>query len=631
MNILIRIADAAGGHSDSEHSLNRLMLGSANDAHLQLPLLELRHATIEKGRDGLMLRSIARGGVKVNGNVVKRCVLRPGDLIELPGAGVQVEDAADGFDAILSVHREAGHTSVLSSQRMSLADTFLAKRTFAWIGALVILAGMFVLPLLFSGERAADSPVAALMSDHVWTSGELHTAHELVTGDNCAGCHEKPFERVQNETCATCHGAIQDHVGAGFLAATSASAESGGMDFSVNANERCGVCHREHNEPSTLVSDADSDCVQCHATDNGIHRAVDPLAAVAGFTPETHPVYEFSLPRFKLEDFAGSQDDGWQIEAVSETEIANSPETSELIFPHDIHLDAGEVTDLVSGDALTCGSCHSLSVDGEHFLPVDMETHCEDCHQLDFDESDPERSLPHARLKEAVLALEGMLLKKYFDPDDTGELFAYRRLPDREARAVGCTDAPDVCVERELKEIVEAQFTGDIGCAACHKFARQDSKDIEDQFWVHPVKLPQDFVPDARFDHVAHQVLRDNDTNELLIGDQACDTCHAAESSDSATDLLMPVMTTCYECHGDRHSAAQVALTCIDCHEYHPRGLGGATPLQSALLDGGASQPVTAAAALEHFASRSTQQTTVKQAAQLWKTPVTGDTGGGNE
>jgi len=208
---------------------------------------------------------------------------------------------------------------------------------------------------------------------------------------------------------------------------------------------------------------------------------------------------------------------------------------------------------------------------------VTMEQHCQDCHQLDFDETDPDRSLPHARLKEAVHALEGMLLKKYFDPDDTGELFAYRRLPDRAAREQGCTDSPAVCVERELVAVVEAQFEANRGCAECHNFRREPASDIEDRYWVMPVRLPQDFVPDAQFDHVAHQVLRDAE-GELLRGDAACGTCHAATDSGEATQLLMPAMNTCYECHGDSNSAAEVALACIDCHAYHPRDRGFAAP-----------------------------------------------------
>lgn len=589
MDLLIRIVDESGGHSDTEHSADKVVLGSANEAHIQLPLLELRHAIIESvevtrsysarestkkvnsslTKTRLVIRSIAQDGIEVNGNVVTQAVLQVGDLIDLPGATLHVEDAPPGFTGMIALRRAAGHVSNLSAQKLNLSDTVLAKRLFAWIGAGLVLLGMFILPLIFSGERAVDAPIAALFSDQVWTSGELHAAHELVTGDNCAGCHGAPFERVQNEACVACHGAVQDHVSAGFLAAV--TLVDSGPDFGANANERCGTCHREHNEPTTLVSDADGDCLQCHATDGGVHRELDPLAQVDGFAKGTHPSYEYTLPRFDLQAFVGPGDTSWRYEAVGDSEISKSPETSELLFPHDLHLDPGAVTDLGSGDALTCGSCHSLSIDGEHFLPINMATHCQDCHQLDFDESDPERSLPHARLREAVFALEGMLLKKYFDPDDVGELFAYRKLPDRPSRSLGCTDAPDVCVERELKQIVAAQFEGEIGCAACHSFETQEAINIEDQYWVRPVKLPQDFVPDARFDHVAHQVLRDTETDALLLGDDACQTCHAAAGSSKATDLLMPAMDTCYQCHGDRDSSAQVALGCTSCHAYHPK------------------------------------------------------------
>jgi len=448
MDLLIRIVDESGGHSDTEHSSDKVVLGSANEAHIQLPLLELRHASIESvevtrsystrestkevdsslTKSRLVIRSIARDGIEVNGNVVTQAVLQVGDLIDLPGATLHVEDAPPGFTGMIALRRAAGHVSNLSTQKLNLSDTVLAKRLFAWMGAGLVLLGMFVLPLIFSGERAVDAPIAALFSDQVWTSGELHAAHELVTGDNCAGCHGAPFERVRNEACVACHGAVQDHVSAGFLAAV--ALVDSGPDFGANANERCGTCHREHNEPTTLVSDADGDCLQCHATDGGVHRELDPLAQVDGFAKETHPSYEYTLPRFDLQAFVGLGDTSWRYEAVGDSEISKSPETSELLFPHDLHLD------------------------GEHFLPVNMATHCQDCHQLDFDESDPERSLPHARLREAVFALEGMLLKKYFDPDDVGEPYAYRKLPDRPSRSVGCTDAPDVCVERELKQIV---------------------------------------------------------------------------------------------------------------------------------------------------------------------------------
>jgi predicted CXXCH cytochrome family protein len=565
MDILLRQLTPGGGHSDAEHTTDRVTIGSAEDCLVQMPLAEPRHAYLELARAGLRLRSLTKQHVLLNGEPAARATLKIGDLLEVPGGSLQISEAPAGFDAMVTISRSEGYVAALSQQRLGLADTWLAKRPFTWITTVAVLVGLFALPFMFSGERAATAPVAALMSDQLWTSGDLHAAHALVTGDDCSGCHQQPFVRVKSEACGECHGAVNDHVSPEFVAIAGNSA-----DFGIHSNDRCGVCHREHNEPSTLVSEADSDCVQCHGVSDGIHRDVDPLAFVGGFNSDSHPTYEYMLPRFDFANYAGSVDAGWRIEAVGEAAIPTQPESSNLLYPHDLHLDPAEVTDLVTNEALTCASCHRLAIDGEHFLPVTMEQHCQDCHQLDFDESDPDRSLPHARLKEAVHALEGMLLKKYFDPEDTGELFAYRRLPDRAARDQGCTDAPAVCVERELVAVVESQFEANRGCAECHNFRKEPASDIEDRYWVMPVRLPQDFVPDAQFDHVAHQVLR-ADNGELLRGDAACGTCHAATDSDKATQLLMPVMTTCYECHGDSRSSAEVALSCIDCHAYHPR------------------------------------------------------------
>ena len=169
MDLLIRVADESGGHSDTEHSVDKLMLGSANEAHIQLPLLDLRHATLVSAKGGLLLRSIVRDGVQVNGNVAKQALLQVGDLVDLPGATLHIEEAPTGFDGLIVVRRAAGHTSSLSAQKLDLSETLLAKRAFAWLGALLIVVGMFVVPFLFSGDRAADAPMAALFSDQVWT------------------------------------------------------------------------------------------------------------------------------------------------------------------------------------------------------------------------------------------------------------------------------------------------------------------------------------------------------------------------------------------------------------------------------------------------------------------------------
>jgi predicted CXXCH cytochrome family protein len=47
-----------------------------------------------------------------------------------------------------------------------------------------------------------------------------------------------------------------------------------------------------------------------------------------------------------------------------------------------------------------------------------------------------------------------------------------------------------------------------------------------------------------------------------------CATCHGAERSRSANDLLLPRLETCRTCHGGE-SSGEVQSTCAMCHDYH--------------------------------------------------------------
>ena len=83
-----------------------------------------------------------------------------------------------------------------------------------------------------------------------------------------------------------------------------------------------------------------------------------------------------------------------------------------------------------------------------------------------------------------------------------------------------------------------------------------------------PVFQHSDYFLNARFDHEAHE-------------QEDCTTCHAADQSDSATDLLMPTLASCRECHSGAEAVqAEVPSTCAMCHSYHPPkfGRGGDGP-----------------------------------------------------
>jgi predicted CXXCH cytochrome family protein len=57
-------------------------------------------------------------------------------------------------------------------------------------------------------------------------------------------------------------------------------------------------------------------------------------------------------------------------------------------------------------------------------------------------------------------------------------------------------------------------------------------------------------------------------------GDMACKQCHAADQSSVSSDLLIPDLDNCLGCHSDRPVADRVAISCVDCHSYHPYSSG---------------------------------------------------------
>jgi predicted CXXCH cytochrome family protein len=76
------------------------------------------------------------------------------------------------------------------------------------------------------------------------------------------------------------------------------------------------------------------------------------------------------------------------------------------------------------------------------------------------------------------------------------------------------------------------------------------------------VRLTAEWMPKAHFDHARHATSLSE-----------CDSCHEASKSHEASDVLMPRIAACRECHGgtgDLHTADnRVASTCMLCHSFH--------------------------------------------------------------
>ncbi len=563
MDILLResrTADRGAEYADRELSATVITIGSRQDQSIQLIGAEVagRHAELKASGGALQIKALRGCVLQVNGEASSGATLKAGDVVQIGGHQLEVIAAPAGFDGalVLIPDPDVDSTTFENAYSTSLDETWLSKRGPAWITlALVLLLGLAVpLYLVLDGDDSTPAGDATLLTDAIWTSGPLHAVHNQSIGDDCGACHTKLFERVKDEACTACHTEIADHIVPGHAALETMPAE------------RCAVCHKEHNEPTLLVIDADSLCTDCHDDSERLPSASPHVALVSGFAEATHPAFEVALPKARIEQRGTGLVFDWGLEEVA---LSQAREESNLKFPHDIHLDVGSVR-TQGGEALGCGDCHELAPDREHFVPISMEKHCRDCHELTFDAAAPQRQLPHGLPSEAVATMEGHFIRAYADPsrvapEPTRER---RRRPGRRNVVdpiASCSGSALNCALQRTESEVVNQFTRS-GCVTCHRVEDTGTSDIATRFQVYPVRLSGDFMPMARFDHHSHLTQKD------ATGDEACMTCHGATASQESADILIPDIANCTQCHTDHTLADSVPLNCIDCHAYHPSG-----------------------------------------------------------
>ncbi len=547
MDVLLREvrrrADGRSEYIDTEIGGDVFTVGSAPDCALQLlgDGIGPRHAGIR----GASLQ--CEGGHRVvrNGQSTAKAKLSLGDVVEIGGHRLTVIEAPAGFDLAIELLRDASveASAYESAFKTDLEQTWLGRRRPAWILLVLVLIASFAVPFALRYMKV-ESPVG-VVTDVTWSSGPLLPAHQLAMGDDCSACHVAPFQKVTDAACQTCHENLADHFH---------------DDLEVDgAVERCAVCHREHNEPGTLIVTADSLCVDCHETAQPT-RGGGRTDVATGFEIDVHPAFDAHLLKSVARPAGTGFFYDWRFEV---TAVAGAEERSNLKFPHDVHLDPEKVQSTSTAEALVCGDCHQLSADKEHFQVITMEQHCRSCHDLRFDETDPERELPHGEPLEAILAIEGHFLKKYSDPDGYKAERVKRRLPDRPVADDRCTGAPYTCATRKTLTESINQFTVR-GCVTCHAVEDNGSPDVYSRFQVLPIRLAVDYFPGARFDHFSHMTQKD------ARGDDACLTCHAADTAAASEALLIPDIDNCVQCHSGSASADRVVLGCIECHAYHP-------------------------------------------------------------
>jgi hypothetical protein len=478
----------------------------------------------------------------------------------------------------------------------SLQAKVFGRRQMAWTFAGGILLLCLLVPLV--GTLLFQH--LTIHPDEQWSSGPLSKAHAFLQQD-CKACHANAFVSVRDQTCKSCHQATPDQAA---QAAVARSRDAGspfrpllvsdhaahdklmkatplppGLAAKTSVliqrafnhpTDRCASCHVEHTKgkaqpgvspaalgekPSLVVV---QDCQSCHARlkmrltktelidtpDWNRHPAFRPLVmTAAGPTPQ-----------FQRATLAG-----------------RPQERNGLTFPHRLHLDplggvARQAIDLGAargyGKPLECASCHQRDAMGKGFRPIEMERDCGGCHSLAYTRG-PDgqlKFLPHGELDKVVATLAGRPLPAPAPAD--------RMRPG--------TIRPSAFAASGASAY-RATFSPGGACYDCHTINWQG-----DTVRMAPVKLTVRYLPRGAFDH---SVPEHGGPGASKAGGFKCADCHKAQTSDEASDILIPDLGKCASCHGQPKSktAAASDADCTSCHSFHAPGAATSRPGQPPL------------------------------------------------
>jgi predicted CXXCH cytochrome family protein len=346
-----------------------------------------------------------------------------------------------------------------------------------------------------------------------YNAGPLAHAHALL-GQKCGVCHVSEASYRQSATdqaCLACHDGPIHHVEQTFTPS-------------------CSSCHVEHQGAFRLASTSTAACTQCHADLKTTHGTSKLASNIRGFDG-SHP--EFAALRQGLTD----------------------PGTIKL--NHHVHLKDGLLgpNDPVQ---LQCADCHRRdSLDRSYMQPVNYEKHCAACHPLQFDRRFSE-SAPHkepkvvydfvfAKLTEYIAAHPAEI-PLVDEPD--------KRLPTRPPQPPARNAA-----EWVQQRMADAQLLlWRKSCKECHSVSYPNGRGSLPV--VAKAAITTRWLPHATFDHEAHQMLQ-------------CVSCHVkANESRETSDVLIPGIQTCQQCHRTGQDAAEAR--CFECHTYHDWSKGKA-------------------------------------------------------
>jgi len=112
------------------------------------------------------------------------------------------------------------------------------------------------------------------------------------------------------------------------------------------------------------------------------------------------------------------------------------------------------------------------------------------------------------------------------------------------------------CANHKVHANAESLFKPDSGCGECHEITRvADDKDVP---WkVKPVTITSHWLRNSHFTHAEH-------------GTAKCTECHDKAKSEKSSDVAIPAIEKCRECHvGNKPVKNRINSGCDNCHSFH--------------------------------------------------------------
>jgi hypothetical protein len=288
----------------------------------------------------------------------------------------------------------------------------------------------------------------------------------------------------------------------------------------------------------------DAQCVTCHAKINK-KNDMTKLADVRDFGTD-HPAFSLT--------FKTGHGDG-NMARIPQKNKEKLVEKSGIKFSHKVHLDKKGVSSPEGDTVLECRNCHQPDEAGVRFRPISMAKDCQQsgCHALRFKPPMSGRQVPHGTEREVMTTL-----REYHATMTIGKMAAGEKLPCGDRVGVGKNQLERAldCANHNASVNAEFLFKPDGCCGECHEITRAiDDKEVP---WkVAPVSITGHWLRNAHFTHAKHSTAK-------------CTECHDKALSEKSSDVAIPAIEKCRECHvGSKPSKNKISTRCDNCHSFH--------------------------------------------------------------